>query len=466
MNIQTELRDDHQARLTVEIDQSTFEDFKKKAARQIAREANIPGFRPGKAPYDVVRRIYGDDAIAQQAVETLIDQMYPAILEEAKIEPGAAGALEDIASMDPLKLVFLVPLEPEVDLGDYQTIRLPYEPESVPEEDVEKVITRLRDSQALAEPVERAAENGDLVAVEVNAILTNPDDGQEANIITNEHVELVVGDQTETWPVPGFSNNLAGLSAGSKTTVPVIFPEDEENDSLRGKSAEFHLEVESVKKRTLPEANDEWAQSIGKFQTIQDLRDDIRHHLERTQQGNYDDEYFDRLIAAIIAGAKIKYPPQVLDEEIDHLLEHISHDLEHQHMDLDTYLKMLGLTHEAFIETEVRPAAIRRLEQSLVIKEIGRVESIEIQAEDMNEVAQEAIQTLVQFTGAKSLRKIPNNVREQVTMKAMLQVLNRRILQRMKAIATGEAEKAESTPALDAGTTSEAPAEAPVEKSE
>ncbi|HOD04755.1 MAG TPA: trigger factor family protein, partial [Anaerolineaceae bacterium] len=153
MNIQTELRDDHQARLTVEFDQETFEGFKRKAARKIAGEAKIPGFRPGKAPYDVIRRMYGDGAIDQEAVELLIDALYPKILEEAKIEPGAPGALEDIASMDPLKLVFLVPLEPTVNLGEYRAVRLPYEPETVSDEDVEKVMTRLHHNSGTAEPV-------------------------------------------------------------------------------------------------------------------------------------------------------------------------------------------------------------------------------------------------------------------------------------------------------------------------
>ena len=443
MNIQTELRDDHQARLTVEFDQETFEGYKRKAARKIASEAKIPGFRPGKAPYDVIRRMYGDGAIDQEAVELLIDALYPKILEEAKIEPGAPGALEDIASMDPLKLVFLIPLEPTVNLGEYRAIRLPYEPETISDEAVEKVMTRLHHNSGTAEPVERSAENGDLVAIVVDAHLTKPDEGQDEKIITGEHAELLVGDTEEQWPVPGFSNNLIGLAANDEKTITIIFPEDEENEALRGKDAEFHVKVESVKKMTLPEINDEWAQSMGEFQTVQDLRDDIRHRLEDMRVNEYNNEYFDKLLGLIAAGAEIKYPPQILDDEIEHMLGHLEHDLEHQHMDLDTYFKLMNTDRETFVTNEVRPTAIERIERNLVIQELGRAESITIQDGDMNEVTQEAISELQYIPGIESMRKISNDLRQQITMNAMSRVLQRRILQRIKAIATDELEKAE-----------------------
>jgi len=145
----------------------------------------------------------------------------------------------------------------------------------------------------------------------------------------------------------------------------------------------------------------------------------------------------------IAEGAEIKYPPQILDDEIEHMLGHLEHDLEHQHMDLDTYFKLMNTDRETFVTNEVRPTAIERIERNLVIQELGRAESITIQDGDMNEVTQEAIGELQHVPGIESMRKISNDLRQQITMNAMSRVLQRRILQRIKAIATGELEKAE-----------------------
>ena len=157
MKIETQTRDDHQVRLVVEVEPESMEKFKHQAARKISREAKIPGFRPGKAPYDVIRRIYGDQTITNQAVELMVDEIYPEVIEQSGIKPGGPGSLEEIISMAPPTVAFLIPLEASVELGDFHSIRQEYTPPVVTDEEVEKSIQRLRTNYATVEPADRPA---------------------------------------------------------------------------------------------------------------------------------------------------------------------------------------------------------------------------------------------------------------------------------------------------------------------
>ncbi len=276
MKIETQPRDDHQVRLITEIEPEAFEKTKRQAARKISQQTKIPGFRPGKAPYDMVRRVIGEDAIQKEAIELTIDQVYPEVIKEAGIKPAAPGTLDEIVSVDPVKLAFLVPLAPTVELGDYREIRVPYDLEPLPEEKVDQFIDRLRTSYGTAEPVERPAQEGDMVYATVTGKLTQPEEGKDPVIVNERPLQAILrsDDQDEDeWPFPGFSRQLAGLSAGDEKTVPYTFTEDSKFDALRGKEVEFQVKVQSVKSMTLPELNDEFAQTLGEFKDVAALRE-------------------------------------------------------------------------------------------------------------------------------------------------------------------------------------------------
>jgi len=158
LNIDVERREDHQAKLTVEVDPSTFDAAKQRAARHISQHTKIPGFRPGKAPYPVVLRLVGEEAIIEEAVELLVKEIYPKALDEAGVEPYGPGSLENLKSTNPPIFEFLVPLKAEVELGDYESVRQPYELAEVPEKDVDTLLNNLREQHATIEPVERTVQ--------------------------------------------------------------------------------------------------------------------------------------------------------------------------------------------------------------------------------------------------------------------------------------------------------------------
>jgi len=446
LKINTEPRDDHQVKIVAEFEPSSLEKYKVKSARHIASKAKIPGFRPGKAPYDVVVRLYGEPAIEEDAIELMMEDVYPEILTEAKVEPAAPGTLEDVDKGDPIKFTFVVPLEPTVDLGNYREIRKKYAPKPITTKQVDEFIQRLRRNYATAEPVDRPAETGDLVYVKLDAILTNPAEDDKPELLKDSPLQLVIGEndpEENGYPYTGFGDELIGLSAEEEKTIQYTYTKDSKFEKLRGKAVEFHVLLQNVKKLTLPELNDEFAHLFGEYETIDQLHDAVKAQLKARQDGEYDQVYFEELLDEIAKIATLKYPPQVLEHEMEHVVESLTHDLSHQHMDLAVYLKTINKEKEAWMEEEVKPAAARNLTKSLIMQELSKVEEVKLENKDLQAEATGILAEMQQATDPKSLEKQLKNKNfvNAVTMEAASRVMNRKVFERMKDIATGKVEE-------------------------
>ncbi len=443
MKIETEHRDDHQVKVIAELEPEALEQYRLQAARKFSRETKIPGFRPGKAPLSVVRRIVGEEALTQQAVELMVDAVYPEMLKEADLHPSYPGALEEVISLEPPKMSFLVPLAAEVTLGDYRALRKDYTPATVTDEDVDTFITRLQTSYSTAEPVERAAQEGDLVSVQVQGTLTSPNEGEEPEFIKQTSFQALIGDSTlqrDNWPFPGFSKELVCLSAGDEKDITYVYPEDSEMEKMRGREIIFHVDVQNVKEMKKPELNDEFAKTLGEFETMDDLRKAIRQQQEESKNAEYEREYFNGLVDEIVETSTIKYPPQMLEEEEESVLKSIQQNLSQQRLDLETYLKMVELSREEFIAKEVTPTAKRRLERSLVLDQVARDEKIQLEQSELETAFNEAFSELQSSTDITKMRREVSDERisEFLTYEAASRALNRRVMQRLKQIASGE----------------------------
>jgi trigger factor len=452
LKIETELRDDHQMKVVAEFEADVLEKYKHQAARKISTRAKIPGFRPGKAPYDVILRLYGEEAITDEAKGLLVDDTYPKILDEAKINPAAAGSLEEISETEPIKATFLVPLEPTVELGDYQSLRKKYSVKAVTEKQVDEFIERMRKNYATAEPSTAAAADGDLVAIKLDAVLTHPVDGENAEVLKENQIQVIVGDndpEENDFPYPGFGDNLKGLKENDEKTFKYTYPEDSNYDRLRGKEVEFHAVVESVKNMHLPELNDEFAQSVGDFENVAKLREMVRVQLEAQAKNEYERTWFDELIEKLVAGAKIKYAPQTLEHEMEHVVESITQDLSDQHMELDTYLKTIKKEKSVWMDEDVKPAAQKRLERSLVLDELAKVEKVEVGNEELQHEFEQMIGEMQYRTDPKQLQKELKSERfaNALAMEAASRLLNRKVLDCLKDIATGKAAEKAAAPA-------------------
>ena len=442
MKIETQPIENHQMKVVAEFEGDSLEPYKQRAARQIARETKVPGFRPGKAPYDVIKRMYGDDVIEKQAVEIMNDDVYPKVIEEAGIKPGGAGSLEDIISSNPPKFAFIIPLMPETTLPDYKSMRQDYKFEGLTEEEFDKFMVNLRKGAASAEPAERSAEAGDLVYLTVQGKITEPAEGEEANLVSDRPFQVIIGDDEseQSWPFPGFSNELIGLAADGEKTIIYTYPEDSLYEKLRGKEVEFTVKLQSVKQLVLPTLDDDFAKQMG-HETVEKLQEVVRESLTGSKKEEYDQDYVEELLDRITKESEIKYPPSVLEEEIHSLLHSLEHDLADQHMDMDTYLKLRNLEQDAFVEEEIKPAAIKRLERSLVVEQIAQEEKVEI---DQKELQGEVTQTLGQLVSDPSFKKPKNKAEykrliDAVSYDTANRLFNKQVMQKLVEIGSGQA---------------------------
>jgi len=445
LKIETQPRDDHQVNLIVVIDPEKMEGAKHRAARRISERKSIPGFRPGKAPYDVVLRNYGESVIVEDAVDLLLDEVYPQALAEAKLEPGAAGTLEKVEDLekDP-KFTFLVPLAPTVDLGNYRSIRLPYEWIEPGEEKLNESIEELRQMYAKTETVDRPIQQGDFVMIDLKGAKTKAAE-DEALLIDRPGMPIFIraDEKAEEFPYPGFSNELVGLAVGENKSFSHKFKKDDKDEKLQGQTVKFDVTIKMVRGSILPELNDEFAKQVGPFENMQALRDALKANLATQSKAQYDDDYFAKLMERIKEGAVIKYPPQVVDHEIEHVMEDLKSRLAEQKVDMTTYLKSREMDEEKFISEEAKPIAIKRLERSLIMEELAKLEKIEVTEEMLQSTFQD---TWGEFQDDTNFQKMirgktqpPKQLMNAVAMESANRAYVQQTLNRLKDIATGNA---------------------------
>ena len=470
MKIETQPLDEHQVKIIAEFEPEVLEKYKQRAARKISQTNKIPGFRPGKAPYVVILRMVGAEAIEHEAIDLMLDDEYQNVIKEAAINPAGPGNLEEIISTNPPKFAFSVPLAPETKLGDYHSIRRPYELPAITEDRVDQVVRNMRASYSTAEPVERPVQEGDLATLTISGVLTHPGEGEDAKIFPESTPQMIVGEndlEVDNWPYVNFTRELIGMTANEEKEIVYTFPADDEEEKLKGKEVKFSIKVTSVKSLTLPEVTDEFAQTLGDYPTVADFRTSIRKTLEENEQREYDNQYLTSIVDEIRGISTILYPPQILAEEVDRVIHSLEDDLAQQKMDLSTYLKTINKEKEEFIETEAKPVARQRLERSLVMDEIAHAESLQL---DMDALQKETSRTMASLQNDPEYRKMAkgrkaDDLARGVTMESANRVMNRQVLERLKAIARGELEaKAEIVPAepVVAETASVEPTSAPV----
>ena len=461
MKIETQPRDDHQVTLIVELDLDQMNGAKHRAARRISERKSIPGFRPGKAPYEVVLRSFGEGAITEDAVDILLDEVYPKALEEAKLEPGASGSLEKVEDLDKTpKFTFTVPLAPNVDLGDYRSIRLPYEWIEPGEEKVDESIEEMRQMYAKTETVDRPVQKGDFVMIDLKGVKSKAAE-DEAPLMDRPGLPIFVrtDEKPDEFPFPGFSNELVGLSVDESKSFSHKYNKEYKDESLAGQTVKFEVKIKMVRGSTLPDLNDEFAKQVGPFENIQALREAIKANLATQSKAEYDDEYFSKMMEKIKEGAKIAYPPQTVDHELEHVMEDLKSRLTSQNLDMAAYLKSRQMDEEKFKAEEARPIAVKRLERALIMDEIAKAEKIEVSQEVLQSSFQ---QTLGEYEGDAGFQKQikgksqpPKQLMNAVAMESANRAYVQLTLNRLKEIATGQAPELTKTEGTAAEETTE-----------
>ena len=445
LKIETEALDNHQIKITAEFDNEDLENYRRRAARIIAKKSKIPGFRPGKAPYEHVVRYAGIDMIDQQAIEMIIDDKYPEVLKETEIDSYGPGTLEEIVTKEPPKFIFTVPLRPEVSLPDYHTFRKEYNIEPVKDEDVQKVIKDIQNRYATAEPSENPVEDGNLVYINLSGNILDAEDETDPEIVKDASLQVVIGGNEldpDNWPFEGFTKELIGLSEKDTKKVVHTYEEDSPIENLKGKKVEYVVAIESIKKLVYPEVDDEFVKSLGDYNNVDEFKEELTKQLTEKQNNDYDLQYHNEVLDMIVKDSTIKYPPQLLDEEINEIIKSLEDDLARQNMDIKTYLKTLNKDLKTFIDEEVRPSAISRLERALVLDKISTEEKIEL---DKEQLQNDVSETLEELEKMQDYSKRPNREKQmlanRVTINTANRMINAKIFERLKDITTGKLEE-------------------------
>lgn len=462
MKIETQPLEDHQVKLTVEPDLGPFEQAKKNAARRLSKRTKIPGFRPGKAPYPIVARHIGESTVIEEAVKLLIDDIYFKVIDEAGIEPYGLGVLKEIVSIDPPILEFVIPLKAKVELGDYRSLRLTYELKEVTEEEVEAVITDLRELHSVDEPSEKPVQEGNVVTIRLSGERKQVSEDEDSTFIKERSFLMRIKtkdtdiESSNEWPFTGFSRHLIGLSVGDKKNLVHTFSESTQFESLSGVEVQFHIKMEDVKSSSLPELNDDFAQSAGDYADLNELKSSVHLSLENVARQNYNDKYDEKILNEVINMSSIKYPPQMLEGEIKHLIDHLEKRLAGQNLDIDLYLKTRSMDMEALRE-ETRSIAEDTLQKMLVILELSEAEKIQVDPDELKDETNRTIDKISQTLNEKEARKLSDeDMVSTLTSNIRFDILTKRTQERIRDIARGVFVSDDAPPEVEVGVESEA----------
>jgi trigger factor len=378
LNVTTDALENCEVLMTVEVDEKQTNSLLKQAAGRISRQVRIPGFRPGKAPYRVIVQRFGEDVVRNEALEDLSKSVFEQALEEADVEPYAPASLEDV-SWDPLVMKVRVPVAPVVELGDYRAMRMEVEPVEVTDEEVEEALEGLQDEYASWNPVERPAQLGDLVTMAIKERV-----GDEV-LAEDENVEYQLDEAEEDETRPDLTTPLLGLSAGDEKEFNITYPDTVRDARYAGRDVTVWVKIHGVKEKETYPLDDDFAQTVGDFDTLGELKaslaDDIKRRKKREADNELGEEAFNRLVEN---AERIEWPEALEEEELSQALEEQDRRLQQNGLSLDTYLSMQKQTRDEFRE-EYRPAVRDRLQRSLALSKLVELENISVEGHEVTD---------------------------------------------------------------------------------
>lgn len=506
LTIHKEEDDQRQLTLKVEVAESRVQQAMKAKARELAREIHVPGFRKGRAPYRVVLRRFGAEAVRAEAVDEMVPALFQEVLTQAEVADDDVYGQPRLENMelDPLQVEFLLPLSPKVTLGDYRAIRKEVEEIEISDEAVDEAVERIQTQHQTLETADRPSEAGDVVSL--TGMGTAPrrpeeeddeaedasdeateaeettaaaeDDAEEADdaadeeqaedasdeaeeetaedeeeddddeIVFNESNRDFLLDDSKVFSGTAFVENLIGVSAGDEVEFSIAFPEDYEDDFLAGREVAFSLTVNEVKDREVPPIDDTLAELNGRFETLAELRDGLRDDLHKQAEEQAKNELLEAMIDDMLVDAEMVYPPAAVDLEIDDMIGSFRQQISSSGWDFDDFLRLQNETEEGLREN-FRENGESRLKRRLALRQLIFDEKITVEQEDVDAALDERVS---RFGDNEELQKGMRDYFAQGQGLEMIssEILNEKVMDRVKAIVTGNAPDLEALEAAKA----------------
>ena len=397
----------NELKLTFTVASEKFDEAIMEVFKKSAKYFNIPGFRKGKAPFKMVERYYGDGIFYEDAFNDLASKVYDEEIKENKIEVASRPKIDVVQMEKGKELIFtaIVATKPEVKLGKYKEIPLKKIEYKVTDEDVEHEINHMAEHNSRIVTVEdRATKEQDIVTIDFEGFV----DGKAFEGGKAENHELTIGSNQF---IPGFEPQLIGMKLNEEKDINVKFPDEYFSKDLAGKDATFHIKLNGIKEKQLPEIDDEFAKDVSEFDTLKELKKSIKDKKEEENAERAKHELEDKAVEVVCENTKIDIPEGMIELEIDNMEENMNQRLGYQGINLEQYLKMLGKT-ELDLRKEYKEQAEKNVKARLVLEQIIKDEKIKEDKKYVKEKMEEM---------AKQYNKSKEELEENLELKSYLE---------------------------------------------
>ncbi len=378
MSVQVEKLEKNMAKLTIEVPAEEVEKAIQKVYQKTRKSINIPGFRKGKAPRQLIEKMYGKEVFYNDAIDAMLSPAYAKAMDECGEEIVSRPTIDIVQMESGMPFIFTaeVAVKPEVTLGEYKGIQVEKAPIEVLDEEIEAEILKERESNARTITVDdRAVEKGDMISLDFEGFI----DGVTFEGGKGENYDLTIGSGVF---IPGFEDQLIGAEIGKEMEVNVSFPEDYNAAELAGKAAVFKCTVNAIRVKELPEVNDEFAQEVSEFDTLDEYKADIRAKLLKEKEDDAKSAKEDAVIEKIIEGAQMEIPEAMIKYQVDQMLDDFAQRIQGNGFSLEQYFQLTGMTVEGYKE-QMKPRAVKNIQSRLVLEAVAKAENIEVAEEDV-----------------------------------------------------------------------------------
>lgn len=378
MSVQVEKLEKNMAKLTVEVPAENVEKAIQGAYNKMKKSINIPGFRKGKAPRQLIEKMYGKEVFYSDAVDAMLPKAYSDAVEECGEEIVSYPKIDvvQIESGKPFIFTAEVAVKPAVTLGEYKGIQVEKAPIEVTDEEIEAQVNKEREANSRTVTVEdRAVQKGDIATIDFEGFV----DGVAFDGGKGENYDLEIGSNTF---IPGFEDQLVGAEIGKELDVNVTFPEEYGAKELAGKEAVFKCKVNGIKVKELPEADDEFAQEVSEFDTLDEYKADIKAKLLKDKEDEAKRAKEDAVIGKIVENATMDIPDAMVEYQTQQMLDDFGRRMQSQGLSLEQYFQFTGMT-EADYKEQMKPRALQNIQSRLVLEAVAEAEKLEATEEDL-----------------------------------------------------------------------------------
>ncbi len=401
MNTKVEKLEGNVVSLEISVPGEKFNEALKKSYNKNVGKFNIPGFRKGKAPMAIIEKQYGEGVFYEDAIEIVCDETYPEAVKENNISPVDYPNIDIVQIGKNVDFIYTakVTVKPEVKLGQYRELEINKVEYPVTDESIDTELNAMREKNARIVSVQdEAVKEGNIAVIDFEGFI----DGVAFEGGKGENFELTIGSGTF---IPGFEEQLIGVKAGESMDVNVSFPEEYHVEDLKGKPALFKVTVKEIKAKEIPELDDELAKDVSEFDTLDELKADIRTKQEKNNSEKAKREYENQVVNKVVEAAEVDIPDVMIEREIDYMVKDLDYRLRYQGMDVQKYAEMMGVTIDA-IRNDFKEMAGTRVKTNLVLEAIAKAENIIPEQEAVEKRAEE----LASMYGTKDTQKMKESI--------------------------------------------------------